>query len=177
MHRRAPLLFFGFLLFSCGVVFGQEPPPVTRAAPACPTTWTDHPIVPGVTPLRAQHIIEIRACIDFLRARGPDPEPPECEEDWSSSGRGEATVDVPQCINRLHVRVDHVGGLYTDFAWWLRDSLDGEWRRFAQGRVSSVDCFDGVCHWEGTYPIGAAVQVAVTMAGAIATWTVTRADD
>ena len=39
-------------------------------------TWTDNPIVAGETPIRAEHINEIRACIDRILGGGTVPPPP-----------------------------------------------------------------------------------------------------
>ena len=44
-------------------------------APTC--TWTDNPIVAGQTPIKAQHLNEIRACMDAILANWPGgPLPP-----------------------------------------------------------------------------------------------------
>ena len=62
-------------LFACicvGVLFVVS---TAQAQPTC--TWTDNPIVAGQTPIKAQHINEIRACLDAVIANWPDsPEPP-----------------------------------------------------------------------------------------------------
>ena len=51
------------------VVFGLWAPPVHAQPPTC--AWTDNPIVSGQTPIKAQHINELRACLDAILANWP----------------------------------------------------------------------------------------------------------
>ena len=53
--------------------------PATAQGPPVSCSWTDNPIVAGQTPVRAEHINEIRACLDAIIANWPgtgDPPPP-----------------------------------------------------------------------------------------------------
>ena len=52
-------------------------------------SWTDVPIVAGQTLLKAEHINEIRACLDAILANWPngDPTPPGTDT-WQESGTG-----------------------------------------------------------------------------------------
>ena len=88
----------------------------------CPA-WTDHPIVTGVTPLRAEHINEIRACIDFLLQRDPLPVQPPCEDAWTHSGTGPAIIDVPACLDQVRLRVSPSTSTVSRFWFWKRDTL------------------------------------------------------
>ena len=109
MHRVG---LVGFLLLFPAIAQAQEPPPQSRVAVGLTCDWTDHPIVPGATPLRAAHIMEIRACLSAILERvngGGGGGGPACEEDWQRSGTGEDIFAVPQCVNRVHLRVDPGG--------------------------------------------------------------------
>lgn len=53
--------------------------PAIAQGPPVSCSWTDNPIVAGQTPIRAEHINEIRACLDAIIANWPgttDPPPP-----------------------------------------------------------------------------------------------------
>lgn len=50
-------------------VFGLWALPVHAQPPTC--SWTDHPIVSGQTPIKAEHINELRACLDAILANWP----------------------------------------------------------------------------------------------------------
>ncbi len=128
--------------------------------------------------------MEIRACLSAILERvngggggGGGGGGPTCEEDWQRSGTGEDIFAVPQCVNRVHLRVDP-GGTLSDFWFWKRDQVGVDWGTpLAAGRVSTVECSLGnICHFEGRYPIGEAVELAITVRGATIRWTVTRAD-
>ncbi len=45
-----------------------------QTAPTC--SWTDNPIVAGQTPIKAEHVNEIRACLDSILANWPVTTPP-----------------------------------------------------------------------------------------------------
>ena len=49
--------------------FGLWALPVHAQPPTC--SWTDNPIVSGQTPIKAEHINEIRACLDAILANWP----------------------------------------------------------------------------------------------------------
>ena len=178
-------LVLGAIAVLCPLlVTAQEPPGAppasadTAAAAATCQGWTDDPIVPGVTPLRAAHIMELRACLEFLLARNPDPDPEPCREDWSVSGSGEDIIDVPACLDRVRLYVEPGSGTVSRFWFWARDTLDQDaWRQLTAGQVSIVDCRLGLaCHFEGHYRVGNAVQVAITVAGGTINWTISRTD-
>lgn len=129
--------------------------------------------------------MELRACLDFLLSRGgtdpdPDPDPAACEG-WERSGSGEFVIEVPDCLSRVHLRVDPVSGTFSDFAFWVRAG-GGDWTRLAAARVSVIDCQLGLaCHFEGTYgwrsgaELGVTVQLGLTIAaGGTVAWTLTR---
>ena len=109
------------LIASCAAEAAQEAS-IPRAVDDCPA-WTDHPIVTGVTPLRAEHINEIRACIDFLLQRDPLPVQPPCEDAWTHSGTGPAIIDVPACLDQVRLRVSPSTSTVSRFWFWKRDTL------------------------------------------------------
>ena len=166
------------------LVTAQAPPAPAGTADAASAAacqgWTDDPIVPGTTPLRAVHIMELRACIDFLMSRGggTDPDPEPCRDDWSVTGSGEDVIDVPACLDRVRLYVEPGSGTVSRFWFWARDTLNQDaWRQLGGGQVSIVDCQLGLaCHFEGHYRIGNAVQVGITVAGGTINWTISRAD-
>ena len=99
--RRATLGLAAWILLTVGNAAAQ--PAITMQAdtarseaPTC--TWTDNPIIADQTPLRAQHINEIRDCIDaILRAwPTPTPQPPRppilTPADCTADLRGEILI-------------------------------------------------------------------------------------
>ena len=104
--------------------------PAYAQAPIC--SWTDNPIVAGRTPIKAQHLNEIRGCLDAILANWPDtvgpPPPPPGGADVSIHNvrRHQALDDVAHWIRfavRAHVamprvefgvRVFHQGGFFSD---------------------------------------------------------------
>lgn len=66
-HQRLRQLFAGAMLLA-GVA-GFSSAASAQTLPASCTGFTDDPIQPSVTVVKAQHIAELRACVDALRAQ------------------------------------------------------------------------------------------------------------
>ena len=87
--------------------------------------WTDNPIVAGQTPIRAEHINEIRACIDRILAGGgtvTPPPPPPPTGGRTSFGPGQWLVNTE--IEPGRYFTDPVGGCYWERQSGTSGSLD-----------------------------------------------------
>ena len=89
-------------------------------------TWTDHPIIAGQTAIKAEHINEIRECIDrILAAGGTIPD----------SGRGDVdptyVLDCPYSLGGDGFRVCYADGYEAD-AQFVRGVLDSAAGRLRQ---------------------------------------------
>lgn len=186
-----PLLFIGGILLllnaACPPLSGLGATTVHAQSGTLTCSWTDHPIIPGTTPLRAIQIMEIRACLDAISSRindtddGDDDDDgggggdggEDCPDAWSESRRGYDVINTPACVGEnMHLRVDPVA-VVSAFAFWARPSLASEWSLVVEGRVDTVNCALGfACHFEGVYYLPGVAQVAMTMAGLV-DWTVT----
>lgn len=152
-------------------------------------TFTDDPIVAGETPIRAEHINEIHDCLKRLLTGGTVVPPVnQCATTWQANGRGEAVVDVPACVDWVHVFVGPVepfarGNRQTsDITIYMRSTRDFEaWTRIAYGRLSAGQCvsYGQNCTVEASVGIGNAVQLAVTQEDAPIQfeWTFTGIDE
>ena len=91
---RKLVLILVVLAASFGTV--QLPPAAAQDTTLSCPPWTDNPIVGGQTPIRAQHINELRTCLDLvlgaLNAIPPPPPPGgSCTEDLGTLTTGQVT--------------------------------------------------------------------------------------
>ena len=152
-------------------------------------TFTDDPIVADETPIRAEHINEIRDCLKQLLAGGTTVPPPVVDQcPWQAAGRGEAVVDVPACVDWVRVFVGPVEPFVrgnrqiSDITIYMRSTLDFDaWRRIVYGRLNAGACaaYGQACTVEASVGIGNAVQLAVTQEDAPIQieWTFTGIDE
>jgi hypothetical protein len=78
-------------------------------------TFTDDPLIPGTTPIKAVHITELRSCIDALRARYGQPVFTYTDPDLT--GVGVQAVHVVELRTALQGAYDGAGRMapvYTD---------------------------------------------------------------
>lgn len=106
-------------------------------------TWTDNPIRAGQTPIKAEHINEIRACIDRILGGGvtpppPPPPPPGTDFRVQNVRQYDASIDSAHwlyfdvvaniAISRLElgIRFNHQGGTFVSCTETLYDLEAGE---------------------------------------------------
>ena len=76
--------------------------------------WTDNPIVAGQTPIKAEHINELRACIEGILGGGggtiPPVDPPvDTGTPWRASGTGANIIDMPERVTRIRITGEYQG--------------------------------------------------------------------
>ena len=83
--------------------------------------WTDNPIVAGQTPIKAEHINELRACIDGILGSGgttiPVDPPVDTGTPWRASGTGANIIDMPERVTRIRITGEYQGSLANFTVW------------------------------------------------------------
>lgn len=161
---------------------GQECPdtftPIQDALVTC--SWTDDPIVAGQTPLKAEHINEIRQCAnalsqlpnsavvrelqaclsDMIRWRDTTPMS-TCSPPWTRQGIGEDIFDLPPCVRRVRFEAEATDYVVFVIALYVEET--SEWIRFRSHTLYDGDRYDAFFVLTGVL----AVQVLPTHGGGL----------
>ena len=147
------------IVVTVGVLFLAS---TTKAQPTC--TWTDNPIVAGQTPIKAQHLNEIRTCLDAVLANWPvgppppPPPPPPGSADFTllNVRRYVSSIDISHWIEfdvQAHVTIDRMtipiriyyDGFFADCTGSVYDMEPGE--REDETVIPSV-CANSDVQWQ-----------------------------